>query len=229
VTRIVRHIETGDEKTDPIWEAAYQRFETPEEEIRKFLGRYRWFGAEKLLPETSIVEIFCGRGNGLRALESLGFKSLAGVDLSERLLTQYTGQAELHLADCRELPFNDGSVDLVIVQGGLHHLLDLTPDLSRTLKEVQRVLRSTGRFWIVEPWQTPFLSCVHAMTNLRPVRKLWGKAEALATMTEREKVTYERWLASPTIIQNLLTENFQTERLRIGWGKLYWSGIPIRI
>src|SRR5215471_20969153 len=75
---------------DP-WEAAYLRFETPEEEIRKFIGRLNRLGARQWPREAEIVELFCGRGNGLVALQRLGFTRLEGVDLSPRLIAQYKG------------------------------------------------------------------------------------------------------------------------------------------
>jgi hypothetical protein len=51
---------------DP-WEAAYLRFETPEQEIRKFEKRLLRLGAGAWPRDLRIVELFCGRGNGLRA------------------------------------------------------------------------------------------------------------------------------------------------------------------
>ena len=60
---------------DP-WESAYLRFETPEEEIGKFIGRLNRLGAAQWPRGTEIVELFCGRGNGLIALERLGFTRL---------------------------------------------------------------------------------------------------------------------------------------------------------
>ena len=46
---------------DP-WEAAYIRFETPQQEIRKFLRRLRKLGATELPRDAHVVELFCGRG-----------------------------------------------------------------------------------------------------------------------------------------------------------------------
>ena len=78
---------------DP-WEAAYLRFETPEQEIQKFMKRLRKLGADDWPRDCEIVELFCGRGNGLHALERMGFRRLEGVDLSPRLLAQYRGKAK---------------------------------------------------------------------------------------------------------------------------------------
>jgi SAM-dependent methyltransferase len=226
--RLQRHLEHGLTCCDPVWEAAYQRFETPEEELRKFLGRYRWFKLASMPKSSMIVELFCGRGNGLHALARLGFTRLHGVDLSEQLLEQYTGPADLHLADCRSLPFADNSVDLAVVHGGLHHLPDLAVDLPAVIEEVARVLRADGRFLIVEPWRTPFLTWVHRITDLPWVRRCWTKADALATMTERERFTYERWLDCSDQILEMLAGSFHPLRQRIAYGKLYWIGTTRR-
>src|SRR5205809_5378105 len=89
------------------WESAYERFETPEEEVRKFIARLRAMGSKDWPKDAEVVELFCGRGGGLRALSQLGFARLEGVDLSPSLLAQYAGPARLYLADCRSLPFDD--------------------------------------------------------------------------------------------------------------------------
>src|SRR5437773_5052148 len=153
-------------------EAAYLRFETPEEEIRKFVRRLTRMGAPQWPRDAEIVELFCGRGNGLIALQRLGFTRLEGVDLSPRLLAQFKGSAKCTVADCRRLPFADRSKDILIVQGGLHHLPALPGDLDQTFSEMQRALRKDGRVMFVEPWRTPFLTFVHFVSELRLVRRL---------------------------------------------------------
>src|SRR5262249_21164990 len=205
------------------WEEAYQRFETPEEERAKFLRRLRRLGALEWSRDAAVVELFCGRGNGLVALSRLGFASLEGVDLSPSLLATYRGPARTHIADCRSLPFESASRDVLIVQGGLHHLESLT-DVEATLVEAKRVLRPGGRFVAVEPWLTPFLSFVHAVCEIQLARRLWGKLDALATMNENERPTYERWLGAPEPIRSLLVKYFRPEVERTGWGKIMFVG-----
>ncbi len=111
------------------WEKAYGRFETPEQEITKFVKRLNAVGAAKWDRNLRIVELFCGRGNGLHALSRLGFANIEGVDLSESLLAQYQGPAKCYVCDCRQLPFDNASRDVLIVQGGLHHLERFPEDL----------------------------------------------------------------------------------------------------
>jgi SAM-dependent methyltransferase len=224
--RSVVHWDAGAVCEDEAWEAAYERFETPEEEIRKFMRRYRRLGIDMLPRRSQVVELFCGRGNGLVALERIGFRLLEGVDLSSGLAERYRGSAQLYVGDCRQLRFEADSKDLVVIQGGLHHLPSLPDDVQRVFGEINRILRPTGRVAIVEPWLTPFLRVVHAAYASRALRRLWPKLDALASMNEREEVTYQAWLAQPRLIRRLLVESFVPERLFERFGKLLFLGRP---
>jgi len=211
--------------SDP-WEAAYLRFETPEQEIQKFIARLTRLGASQWPRNSEIVALFCGRGNGLIALQRLGFTNLEGVDLSPRLLAQFKGSAKCTLADCRQLPFADRSKDVLIVQGGLHHLPTLPDDLDQTFSEMQRVLGKEGRVMFVEPWRTPFLTFVHFISKLPPVRKISSKMDAFATMTHYERRTYEQWLGQPELIKKTARAHFVSVHEHFAWGKWNFVGTP---
>jgi ubiquinone/menaquinone biosynthesis C-methylase UbiE len=211
--------------TDP-WEAAYLRFETRRQEIQKFIARLQKLGANEWPHDAEIVELFCGRGNGLNALQQLGFTRLEGVDLSPRLIAQYQGPAKCAVADCRQLPFPHRSKDILIVQGGLHHLPALPEDLEQTFAEMQRVLRKEGRVLFVEPWLTPFLKFVHAVSENPLARRFSNKMDALATMIQFEKPTYEQWLAQPDSIVKLARTHFLPLHESFAWGKWNFVGKP---
>ena len=206
------------------WEAAYLRFETPKQEVEKFLRRLRALGAEQWPRDAAVLELFCGRGNGLAALEHLGFQRVLGIDLSSTLLARYAGAARRCIADCRRLPVRDGSHDIVIVQGGLHHLDHLPDDLRLVLDEVSRVLKPQGLVVVVEPWLTPFLRLVHAVGCAPVVRRAWGKMDALATMIELEGEVYRRWLREPRLVSGLLKDRFEPRIAQGRWGKLFFVG-----
>jgi len=207
---------------DPAWEAAYERFETPEQEIEKFIKRLTELGLHKLPAESRVVEICCGRGNGIVALDRLGFKHIEGVDLSEPLLRKYAGkQVPLYVADCRDLPFEDQSKDLVVVQGGLHHLPELPLDIQRTANEVKRVLRPHGCFAIVEPYPTRTLGFIHRFSENRVAQRMMPKIEAFASMVELERSTYENWLSLAPSIRNWMKSAFVPLIDRVTWTK--WS------
>jgi ubiquinone/menaquinone biosynthesis C-methylase UbiE len=209
---------------DPEWEAAYARFETPEQETAKFRRRLRRLGVSRWRRDLQVVEIFCGHGNGLKAWGQLGFGRLEGVDLSESLLGRYSGSAQLYVGDCRSMAFPDASRDVICVQGGLHHLPVMPGDLHAVVAEVRRVLRPGGRFVVVEPWLTPFLRGVHWLYGHSLVRRISARIDALASMNHREERTYFQWLSRPREIRMALRQGFASEREQIGWGKLLWIG-----
>lgn len=206
------------------WEAAYRSFETPEQETQKFVKRLRSLGCLSWPRDARIVEICCGRGNGLVALSKLGFKNIEGLDLSATLVAESRADVPIHLGDCRDLPFDAGSKDIVIVQGGLHHLEKLPNDLNASLSSVDRVLAKDGLFVVVEPWLTPFLKCVHTAAELSLMRRLSAKLDAFAVMIEHERATYENWLARPSEIKGDLETIFVPEISRVAWGKLMFVG-----
>jgi ubiquinone/menaquinone biosynthesis C-methylase UbiE len=210
---------------DP-WEAAYLRFESPEQEIHKFMKRLTRLGTSQWPRDAEIVELFCGRGSGLIALERLGFTRMEGVDLSPRLLAQYRGPAKCTVADCRKLPFSDRSKDVLIIQGGLHHLPTLPEDLQQTFSEMRRVLRSGGRAMIVEPWLTPFLKFAHALSENPLARRLSNRIDALAVMIQFERCTYDQWLGQPELIRRIARAHFVPVHESFAWGKWNFVGTP---
>jgi SAM-dependent methyltransferase len=207
------------------WERAYLRFETPAQEQRKFMRRLRAAGAEGWDRDAIILDLFSGRGGSAAALRRMGFARVLSADLSPRLLRGRADASHCSVADCRRLPFASGSVDVAIVQGGLHHLSRLPEDLSAVAEEVVRVLRPGGVFVVVEPWPTPFLHVVHWLCRVPLARKLYPKLDALATMIELERRTYEGWLATSQEILGTLERYFVSRRRRTGLGKLHYVGV----
>ena len=208
------------------WEAAYRRFESPTAELRKFSRRLSRAGASAWSTSSRILELFSGRGGGVEALRGLGFRHVTAIDLSPTLLA--TSARPAILADCRALPCASRTQDVVVIQGGLHHLPQFPGDLELTLQESSRVLSPEGRIVIVEPWMTPFLRFVHLLCSLPPARRLSAKIDALATMIEHERSTYEQWLSNHVFIESLLIKWFLPERWRVGFGKLLFVGRPRR-
>ena len=210
--------------TDPVWEAAYARFETPRQERAKFRSRLRLMGAETWEKDLRVVELFCGRGNGLHALAEMGFANVEGVDLSGPLLAAYAGPARLYQGDCRRLGFPSASRDVAVIHGGLHHLPDFPQGLADILPEIQRILVPGGRFAFVEPWLTPFLRGVHGLCGLPWLRRIWPRLDALAAMIEGEKSVYFPWLEGGSAILPLLDRHFVAQKRQASLGKLLYVG-----
>ena len=97
-----------------------------------------------------ILEIGCGRGVALPRLTDLCVPSrLAAVDIDPELVTlsrdraqRFGIAADIRLADCRALPFDDATFDLVIDFGTCYHI----DESERALWEVSRVLAEGGAF-----------------------------------------------------------------------------------
>ena len=204
----------------------HRRYSAADLRAIEFLKRLRALGVSKWPRDAEIVELFCGRGNGIRALHELGFTRVEGVDLSARLVAQYQGNAKCYVGDCRQLPFADQSKDVLIVQGGLHHLPSLPDDLERTLAQMHRVLRKDGRVVLVEPWRTPFLRLAHFACESKTARRLSNKVDALAVMTEHELQTYEQWLTQPDVILQVVRRYFVPIQQSVSWGKWRFVGKP---
>jgi ubiquinone/menaquinone biosynthesis C-methylase UbiE len=209
------------------WERAYQAFETPDEELRKFIRRLRSVGADAWDRGSRVLEVCSGRGTGLRAWHALGFPHVFGVDRSLALVSIYRGPGRCLLADACALPLASGSCDIAIVQGGLHHLFGPT-EVERALAEMTRVVGPAGRIVIVEPWLTPFLVCVHAVCNQGIARRVSPKINALAAMIDEERETYERWVEAPDEHLRLMLKYVRPKILRRRWGKIVLTGSPVQ-
>jgi ubiquinone/menaquinone biosynthesis C-methylase UbiE len=209
------------------WEEAYQRFETPAEERRKFVRRLRRLGAHRWNRASKILEICSGRGNGVIAWRRLGFQNVVGVDLSLALVERSACRERELVGDARCLPIGTSSQDVAVVQGGLHHLRSLD-DVRAALREMRRVLRPDGRAIIIEPWATPFLRAVHLVAERPVMRALSRRLDAFAAMTDEERPTYEAWLARPETILAAVTAEFEAMVIRRRLGKLVFLGRPVR-
>ncbi|HLW92021.1 MAG TPA: class I SAM-dependent methyltransferase [Roseiarcus sp.] len=101
--------------------------------------------------DMSVLDVGSGVGGPARFLAATYGCRVTGVDLSEpfveaaRYLTQRTGQSEkasFKTASALELPFDDESFDVALLQ----HVAMNIADRARLYREIRRVLKSGGRF-----------------------------------------------------------------------------------
>jgi ubiquinone/menaquinone biosynthesis C-methylase UbiE len=209
------------------WEQAYERFETPEQEQRKFRRRLRRLGERHWGREQRVLEICSGRGNGLMAWQRLGFSRVFGVDLSRALVARSAVREHCVVGDACHLPVRSASQDVAIIQGGLHHLPSFD-EVRGALAEMRRVLTPNGRAIVIEPWTTPFLRVVHFVAERRLSRAVSKKLDAFAAMRDEERPTYEAWLARPEDILAAIGAEFETLSIRRRYGKLEFLGRPLQ-
>ncbi|MDD4953551.1 MAG: class I SAM-dependent methyltransferase [Candidatus Omnitrophica bacterium] len=94
----------------------------------------------------------CGCGNGI-LLERLtaNFKKVFGLDLSYDLIRQVDIKNEnfkgVIIADAEKMPLKEGSFDLIVCRGALHHL----PSPAAALREIYSKLKTGGYLVLSEP------------------------------------------------------------------------------
>ncbi|THG31697.1 class I SAM-dependent methyltransferase [Naasia lichenicola] len=102
--------------------------------------------AARIDADVHVLDVGCGSGEFLRFAASLGAR-VSGVDPAVGMLElarRAAPDADLSAAGWESLPFDDGSIDVVVAINALQ----FADDLDAALAEVERVLRPGGRIAI---------------------------------------------------------------------------------
>ena len=103
------------------------------------------------IKDKDVLEIGCGNGYGAALLHRQSPRSYVGLDVMEEQVhkaRQRYPQYTFLVQDATDLgPFGNGSRDVVIIFGVLHHI----PEWRAVIDEIQRVLRSNGSLFVEEP------------------------------------------------------------------------------
>lgn len=109
-------------------------------------------------PDARVLDLCCGTGDVLLALESRGGKPVLGSDFSHPMLVEAQRKigsrrfrSPLFEADALALPLADASLDLITVAFGFRNLANY----QRGLEEMLRVLKPGGSAAILEFSQPP--------------------------------------------------------------------------
>jgi SAM-dependent methyltransferase len=92
--------------------------------------------------DSKIIDLGCGYGRICSVLESLGYKRLVGVDLSQIQLERaktYLHYTKLVCTDVRKLPFDSSEFDHAITFGVINCLIE-TEELRKFIKECSRIV-----------------------------------------------------------------------------------------
>jgi ArsR family transcriptional regulator len=111
---------------------------------------------DALPPNIGIMaDLGCGTGDLLPVLKQRADRVI-GVERSARMLDEARknygsepGRIDIRIGELEHLPLRDGEADAAITNMVLHHL----PEPRRALQEVGRILKSGGRFLIVDLMQ----------------------------------------------------------------------------
>ena len=105
----------------------------------------------------AILDVGCGTGVHLDLYRKYEC-SLFGIDASESMLNiaqkRLRGAADLRLADAREMPFEDGTFDLVISMLMLHEMDE--PVRGQVIGQMKRVLKDDGRILLIDFHPGPY-------------------------------------------------------------------------
>lgn len=115
--------------------------------ILSFRLHYRWRKAAvrmlRVRPGETALDLCCGTGDFMRALQHAGAKPL-GLDFCASMLqvARAKGLSHLSQGDACRMPIQSGTLDLVTVGWGIRNVADI--DLAH--REIVRVLKPGGRF-----------------------------------------------------------------------------------
>jgi arsenite methyltransferase len=128
----------------------------PESAVESFAGVANPWAMGRLAPGERVLDLGSGAGpDSLIAAQMVGDQgSVTGIDMTTEMLERARAAAaemgvtnvEFVESDAEQLPFPDGSFDVVISNG----VIDLIPDKDAVFAELYRVLSPGGRIQIAD-------------------------------------------------------------------------------
>ena len=119
-------------------------------------------GIDEMFKGKTVLDVGCGAAGKTLFYASRGVEKIYGIEILERYRDEANNLAhrlelshlfEFVCADATELPFEDNSIDTVIMNDAFEHI----PDPEKALKEAFRVLKPGGRVYInFPPYYHPF-------------------------------------------------------------------------
>ena len=104
-----------------------------------------------LAPKARILDLCCGQGRHALEMARRGFTRVSGLDQSAYLIGEARAAAQsrgldvdFQEGDARELPFEDGAFDAVVLMGNSFGYFAAEQDDAAALREVRRVLEKKG-------------------------------------------------------------------------------------
>ena len=124
--------------------------------------------------------------------------------------------------DARYPPLKSKQLDIVIIQGGLHHLNTFN-EIQGVLNEICRVLGKDGIFITSEPAKTIILRMFLIFIKT-PFYKITKYTRYWRLMYENEKITYHHWLDNFEDIITLIKTTFINIKYKGGIVTFFFKG-----
>lgn len=178
-------------------------------------GRNRWC-AQQLsdLPDTArILDIGCGYGNLVLRLEQ-EYPNTVGVDLDAdaiAIAAKSACVAQFHKQDGTELPFEDGSFDVVVLSDVLEHVE--RRQQRPVIEEARRVVRDGGRLILTVP-HTGMTAPFDPMDTKRRFPRLYDLYMRKTGYTPSTEAHIGHQHVSSDRLSRLLDGHFSTTKVR---------------
>ena len=204
-------------------------------DVEPYIPAFADFGAAR---GRRVLEIGVGAGtdhvNWLRAgARAVGIDlTRAGAGLTRERAALEGLRADAFVADAEALPFRSAAFDIVYSYGVLHH----TPDTSRAIDEVHRILRPGGvakvmiyhrpsivgvMLWLyycaarLRPWRSPAWAVFHHLES--PGTKAFTLAEARRLFRSFRSVTARSQLGPGDLLMNRPSAKFASPIVGLAW------------
>ncbi len=137
-------------------------------------------------PIERMLVVGCGDGVEAAILaHELGARVI-GIDVVDAFHEIASQAADLRLGDATDLEFEDDSFDFVFSYHALEHISD--PD--RALREIHRVLRPGGGFWIGTPNRTRLVGYIGAKKGTLSDKVRWNLSDYSARLKGKFRNEY---------------------------------------
>ena len=142
--------------------------------VRKILADIQQIGS------LCVLDIGTSTGTNLRLLDEFHFKDVMGMDASTRAVKfcKDKGHDAVLVADAKNIPYVDGTFDLIIATDIIEHI----DDDKAALHEIRRLLKADGTAILTVP---AFMSLWGTQDNISHHKRRYRKSE----LTEKLKET----------------------------------------
>ena len=107
----------------------------------------------------SVLDVACGTGTLLAAMNERKTISGYGIDISEQMIKNAAVKnpgMEFHVSGCETIPLENNSIDIITVCAAYHHF----PDVAAFAREAGRILKPNGMIYIADMYLPPFLRLI---------------------------------------------------------------------